>query len=109
MHGQTDRCGARARSLPGSVLLLLLSRRSGVRLRPDGERGDHARLINHARTRGACTPSGLHAALDKAALAHSRDMMARDYFSHSSYAAPGLQPGTRRRVLHERLVALDGR
>ena len=43
------------------------------------------RLINHARTSRGLHAVGIHAALDKAALAHSRDMIARDYFAHSSY------------------------
>jgi uncharacterized protein YkwD len=43
-------------------------------------------LINHARTSRGLHAVRVHAALGRAALAHSRDMMARDYFSHSSYA-----------------------
>jgi len=42
------------------------------------------RLINQARTHRALAPLRVHAALRSAALAHSRDMMDRDYFSHSS-------------------------
>ena len=46
------------------------------------------RLINHARTRAACTPSASHArARHRRRSAHSRDMIARDYFAHSSPAA----------------------
>ena len=41
-------------------------------------------LINHARTHRGLAPLRVHAALRSAALAHSRDMMDRDYFSHSS-------------------------
>ena len=41
-------------------------------------------LINHARTHRGLAPLRLHAALTCAALAHSRDMMDRAYFSHSS-------------------------
>jgi len=42
------------------------------------------RLINHARTQRGLAPLRVHAALSRAALAHSRDMMRRDYFSHAS-------------------------
>jgi uncharacterized protein YkwD len=42
------------------------------------------KLINHARkSRGLATVARA-GTLDQAALAHSRDMLARDYFSHSS-------------------------
>jgi uncharacterized protein YkwD len=41
-------------------------------------------LINHARTHRGLAPLRMHAALGSAALAHSCDMMDRDYFSHSS-------------------------
>jgi uncharacterized protein YkwD len=41
-------------------------------------------LINHARTQRGLAPLHLHAALSRAALAHSSDMMDRHYFSHSS-------------------------
>lgn len=41
-------------------------------------------LINHARAQRGLAPVHVHAALGRAALAHSRDMMRRQYFSHSS-------------------------
>jgi uncharacterized protein YkwD len=41
-------------------------------------------LINHARTQRGLAPLHVHAALSRAALAHSRDMLRRHYFSHSS-------------------------
>jgi uncharacterized protein YkwD len=41
-------------------------------------------LINHARTQRGLAPLRVHAALSRAALAHSRDMMRHQYFSHSS-------------------------
>ena len=41
-------------------------------------------LINHARTQRGLAPLRVHAALSRAAVAHSRDMMRRHYFSHSS-------------------------
>ena len=41
-------------------------------------------FINQARTHRGLAPLRVHAALGSAALAHSRDMMDRDYFSHSS-------------------------
>jgi len=42
------------------------------------------RLIEHARAERGLAPLHVHAALARAALAHSRDMMDREYFSHSS-------------------------
>ena len=42
------------------------------------------RLINHARTSRGLAAVKVVGALDRAALSHSRDMLARDYFSHSS-------------------------
>ena len=41
-------------------------------------------LINHARTARGLAPLHVHAALSRAALAHSRDMMRHHYFSHVS-------------------------
>jgi len=41
-------------------------------------------LINHARTQRGLAPLHVQAAMNRAALAHSRDMMRRHYFSHSS-------------------------
>ena len=41
-------------------------------------------LINHARTQRGLAPLHVHAALGRAAVAHSRDMMRHHYFSHSS-------------------------
>jgi uncharacterized protein YkwD len=52
-------------------------------------------LINHARMQCGLAPLHVQAALTRAALAHSRDMMDRDYFSHSSPG--GASCGTRAR------------
>jgi uncharacterized protein YkwD len=41
-------------------------------------------LINHARTRRGLARLRLNAPLDRAALSHSRSMLAHGYFSHSS-------------------------
>ena len=41
-------------------------------------------LINQARTQRGLTPLHVQAALGRAALAHCREMMSRDYFSHLS-------------------------
>ena len=41
-------------------------------------------LIDHARAHRGLAPLRVHAALSRAALAHSRDMMSRHYFSHAS-------------------------
>ena len=46
--------------------------------------------------------------LDRAALSHSRDMIARDYFSHSSLGGATLAGRARQRGLpDERLLAVD--
>jgi uncharacterized protein YkwD len=42
------------------------------------------RLINHARTSRGLAAVKTISSLDRAALLHSRDMIAHDYFSHSS-------------------------
>lgn len=42
------------------------------------------RLINHVRTQRGLAPLHVRGALNRAALAHSRDMVSRHYFSHSS-------------------------
>jgi uncharacterized protein YkwD len=41
-------------------------------------------LISHARAQRGLAPLRVHAALSRAALAHSRDMVRRHYFSHLS-------------------------
>ena len=46
------------------------------------------RLINHARTSRGLAAVKVVGALDRAALSHARDMLARDYFSHCLSAAP---------------------
>jgi uncharacterized protein YkwD len=42
-------------------------------------------LINHARTSRGLRRVGVVAVLERASRSHSRDMLKRDYFSHSSY------------------------
>jgi len=51
------------------------------------------RLVNHARVSRGLATVRVVATLDYAALKHSRDMLSRDYFSHSSLA--GATAGTR--------------
>ena len=53
-------------------------------------------LINNARTQRGLAPLRLHAALSRAALAHSRDMVTRQYFSHSSPGGASCAARTRR-------------
>ena len=53
-------------------------------------------LINHARTQRGLAPLHVHAALGRAALAHSRDMMSSGYFSHSSSGGASCAVRTRR-------------
>ncbi|MCX6362887.1 MAG: CAP domain-containing protein [Actinobacteria bacterium] len=53
-------------------------------------------LINHARAQRGLAPLYVHAALSRAALAHSRDMMRHHYFSHSSQSGATCAVRTRR-------------
>ena len=48
------------------------------------------KLINQARRSRGLATVGVVGTLDRAALAHSRDMIARDYFAHSSLAGAGV-------------------
>ena len=77
--------------LTGAVLvallaLLVLSVTPAFALDCDSSEAAMLRLINHARTSHGLRAVKIHTALDKAALSHSRDMIAHDYFAHSSYA-----------------------
>ena len=77
--------------LTGAVLvallaLLVLSVTPAFALDRDSSEAAMLRLINHARTSRGLRAVKIHTALDKAALSHSRDMIAHDYFAHSSYA-----------------------
>ncbi len=51
------------------------------------------KLINKARTSRGLAPVRLQKALDRAALAHSREMLSRDYIAHTSWKGASL--GTR--------------
>jgi len=53
-------------------------------------------LINNARTQRGLALLRLHAALSRAALAHSCDMVTRQYFSHSSPGGASCAARTRR-------------
>jgi len=48
-------------------------------------------LINHARTSRGLHKLRVVAVLERASRSHSRDMLARDYFSHSSYGGASYQ------------------
>lgn len=54
------------------------------------------RLINAFRAQNGLGPLARNAFLDRAAMAHARDMLARDYFSHIS--PDGVGPGERARA-----------
>jgi uncharacterized protein YkwD len=54
------------------------------------------KLINKARKSRGLATVRIVKSLDKAALAHSRDMIARDYFSHSSLAGATVTARARR-------------
>jgi len=48
------------------------------------------KLINQTRRSRGLAAVGVTGTLDRAALAHARDMIARDYFAHSSLAGAGV-------------------
>lgn len=54
------------------------------------------RLVNHARTKRGLKGVEVVRSLHRAALRHSRDMIARDYFSHSSRSGASLAKRARR-------------
>ncbi len=66
-------------------------------------------LINHARTQRGLAPLHVHAALSRAALAHSRDMMRRHYFSHSSPGGASCGARARQRRLFDERLSILGR
>jgi uncharacterized protein YkwD len=78
------------RRLTGAVLIALLAVLVGAvpALAFDHSANEAAilKLINHARTSRGMAAVKAAEPLDRAALSHSRDMIARDYFSHSSLA-----------------------
>lgn len=81
------------------VAIILLTASAAVLPRParalDRAANETAmlQLINKARTSRGLAPVRLQTALDQAALAHSREMLARDYVSHTSWS--GVSMGTR--------------
>ena len=67
------------------------------------------RLINHTRTSRGLAAVEVHAALDKAALAHSRDMIvSRLLRTLVALWCHGGRAGAQRGLLDQRLFALDG-
>ena len=54
------------------------------------------RLVNHARVQQGLRPLLFAEPLRRAALSHSRDMLAHDYFGHSSLAGAGIGARARR-------------
>lgn len=54
------------------------------------------KLVNHARESRGLAKVRVAGPLDRAALAHSRDMIAHDYFSHSSLAGTTVASRARR-------------
>jgi uncharacterized protein YkwD len=76
--------------------LLILSVTPAFAFDRAGSEATMLRLINHARTSRDLHAVKVHTALDRAALRHSREMITRDYFSHSSHA--GASVGARARA-----------
>ena len=83
----------------------------GARLRPLGQRG--RRCCGWSTTpapAAACTPSGSRRSLDRAALAHSRDMIAsRLLRTFVALRRHGGRAGAQRGLLRQRLLAVVGR
>jgi uncharacterized protein YkwD len=49
------------------------------------------KLVNHARVQRGLKPVAISAALQRAALSHSRDMLARGFFGHSSLSGASVK------------------
>jgi uncharacterized protein YkwD len=84
-----------------AAVMLVLALAAGVAgpahaAQPAANGADMLQLINHARTQRGLAPLHVHAALSRAALAHARDMMRHDYFSHSSLDGASCGARTRR-------------
>ena len=73
-------------ALVALLALLILSVAPAFAFDRSASEATMLRLINHTRTSRGLRAVKVHTALDKAALSHSRDMIAHDYFAHSSYA-----------------------
>jgi uncharacterized protein YkwD len=76
------------RRLTGAVLIALFAMLAGavpaLAFDRSANEATMLRLINHARESRGLAAVKIVTSLDRAALRHSRDMLARDYFSHSS-------------------------
>ena len=77
------------RRLTGAVLialfaLLLAGAAPALALDRVANESTVLRLVNHARASRGLAKVKVVSPLDRAALSHSRDMIARDYFAHSS-------------------------
>ena len=73
-------------ALVALLALLILSVTPAMAFNRASSQATMLRLINHARTSRGLRAVKVHRALGEAALGHSRDMIAHDYFAHSSYA-----------------------
>lgn len=71
-------------ALVSLLALLVLSVAPAFAFDRAGSEATMLRLINHARTSRGLQAARTRTALDGAALTHSRDMLAHDYFAHSS-------------------------
>jgi uncharacterized protein YkwD len=65
-------------------------------------------LINQVRAAHFVPPLRLNATLERAARAHSRDMLEHDYFGHGALAARLWSFGVRTRVVGENLAWIPG-
>ena len=66
-------------------------------------------VMNEARTARGLTPLLVDKRLQKAARAHSRDMVRRGYFSHGAFGRRLLRYGVRGNIMAENLAAATGK
>ncbi len=82
-------------TLVALVILLSLGAGPALAFNRQAAEAKILRLVNHARAQRGLKTVKVVRPLDRAALRHARDMIARDYFSHSSLA--GATVGARAR------------
>ena len=85
------------RRLTGAVLLALLAVLVGavpaLAFNHSANETAMLKLINQVRRSHGLATVGFAGPLDRAALAHSRDMIAHDYFAHSSLGGASVATG----------------
>ena len=88
--------GAAVAALLALLIVGVLGAASAVAFERSADEAALLKLINNARKSRGLAVVRIVRPLDRAALAHSRDMIARDYFSHSSLAGATVAARARR-------------